>query len=531
MNNRDQSAKILYGIRGVVRGQYDENIPAEYLQVPAPQLGGPGNEALRFQFVSLLRFASKVHERLLASEKELNTWKDRESSIVACLAASEPLGRALQLARDQLSDLGEETSFIDEALRHAAGPSGDTALSVGNPLSNTAASSGTSLGDLNLPAGSLLARGSAADLRIIQKDVLSQHDREPSESNGKDQCENHRLSKRKRPGVDAEPVSRHSNDVDRYPMQQQLSRRDIMPPPPKRLQHATSTILNKLASSRQQQYVDQSPSRSGHHAQIDAHNLTPRPTAYTRSNLASKDLSGDSLEGIAQAPNSFLRQGHIDDRKLEQNFVLSSVGSRRPGVSPNRLTLPSSTPSLVSRATPRRMGMLTNARTSKSTLPRTESSCTPSHRIANYRVPGNAHGPSASPYFGSRGLLASQAVASPFINRPSLSAGRQTTLDQPITKSPALAPTASTPWQPLSWLTAPFSQGQHQRQTQQQSITEVLQSGSDAYRQSCSRQHLTDQRPSINSFSFTNEPQLESMIRGDGLRNAFANHGRRAAHR
>ncbi|KAI4168565.1 MAG: hypothetical protein LQ343_006297 [Gyalolechia ehrenbergii] len=47
VNNGDQSAKILYWIRGAMRGQYDESIPAEYFQVPAPQLGGPGNEALR----------------------------------------------------------------------------------------------------------------------------------------------------------------------------------------------------------------------------------------------------------------------------------------------------------------------------------------------------------------------------------------------------------------------------------------------------------------------------------------------------
>lgn len=110
INNRDQTAKILYAIRGVSPGQYDDSIPKDYLQVPPPQLGQPGNEALRvcplyawpyfdglqllqFQYVSLLRFASKVHERLLASEKELKTWKDRESSIVACLAATEPLGR------------------------------------------------------------------------------------------------------------------------------------------------------------------------------------------------------------------------------------------------------------------------------------------------------------------------------------------------------------------------------------------------------------------------------------------------------
>lgn len=47
----------------------------------------------QFQYVSLLRFASKMHEKFSLSEKELNTWKDREKSIVDCLAATESLSR------------------------------------------------------------------------------------------------------------------------------------------------------------------------------------------------------------------------------------------------------------------------------------------------------------------------------------------------------------------------------------------------------------------------------------------------------
>lgn len=47
----------------------------------------------QFQYVSLLRFASKTHEKFSSSEKELNSWKDREKSIVTCLAATESLGR------------------------------------------------------------------------------------------------------------------------------------------------------------------------------------------------------------------------------------------------------------------------------------------------------------------------------------------------------------------------------------------------------------------------------------------------------
>lgn len=402
---------------------------------------------------------------------------------------------------------------------------------MGKPSSSTVASSETPLGDRNLAAGSLLARGSAADLRIIQNNALSRHDREPLQSNQSNQYDDCRTSKRKRSCTAAEFVLRHPHNVnDSDPMQQQLSSRDIMPPPPRRLQDANSTISIRPASSRLHQYVDQSPSRSGHYGRTDDYNFITRPATYTRAGMLSEDLSNDAFEGTAQVPASFLGERHIDDSKVDQNFGFPSLGSRQPGVSPNRLTLPSSTPSMVSRATPHRVGMLANARTSKSALPRPESSRSP-HRMANYRVPSNGQGPSASPYFGSRRLPANQAVASPFINRPSLSAGRQSTPNHSAANPPILAPTASTPWKQLSWFTAPFRQGQHQGQTQQRSITEELQSGSGAYRQPCARQHVTDQRPSHNSFSFTNQPQIESLDRGYGSRNIFAKHGRRAARR
>ncbi|KAL9030912.1 MAG: hypothetical protein Q9196_001020 [Gyalolechia fulgens] len=300
VNNRDRSAKILYGIRGVMRGQYDESIPAEYLQVPAPQLGVPGNEALRFQYISLLRFASKIYERLLATEKELNTWKDRESSIVACLAASEPLARALQLARDQLSDLGGETSFIDDALHRAAGPEGDTIVPMGKPSSSTVVSSETPLGNRNPPAGSSLARGSAADLRIIQNDGLSRHNQEFPERNRMSCYDDYPPAKRKRSSNAAELVLRHSHNVNSDLMQQQLPSRDIMPPPPRRLQDVTSAILSRPALSRRQQYIDQSPTRSDHISPRDEYNINIRPATYMRASMVSEDLSGDAFESTAQ---------------------------------------------------------------------------------------------------------------------------------------------------------------------------------------------------------------------------------------
>lgn len=47
INNQDLTPKILYAIRGTAKGEFDHSIPAEYLQVPPPQLGHSGNEAIR----------------------------------------------------------------------------------------------------------------------------------------------------------------------------------------------------------------------------------------------------------------------------------------------------------------------------------------------------------------------------------------------------------------------------------------------------------------------------------------------------
>ncbi|KAL9641094.1 MAG: hypothetical protein Q9204_000319 [Flavoplaca sp. TL-2023a] len=196
-NNQDHSAKILYAIRGTARGEYDDNIPPEYFEFPPQQLNNSGNEALRFQYVSLVRFASGLYETLEAAQRELKTWKDRESSIVACLATMEPLSRhistvvqttielisscrALQSARDQLHRLRGDVTLIDNALQLSANLRVNAALPEGCP-------SGTSTDEVSLPpasiktpAGSLLARGSAMDLQYIQDGLAPQDGRDSS---------------------------------------------------------------------------------------------------------------------------------------------------------------------------------------------------------------------------------------------------------------------------------------------------------------------------------------------------------------
>lgn len=337
-------------------------------------------------------------------------------------------------------------------------------------------------------------------------------------------------SKRIRLNTANETVSQRSYIVDSDLIQQQLSSRDVMPPPPKRVQAVTSGMSSRPASFRRKQYVDPSPSRPGHCGPTEDYVCITTPANYTRTNMFSENLSRDGFGSTGEAPVNHIREQRVDDRKVDYNSRLSSLGSRQPGRSPNRLTLPSSTPSIVSRATPGRVGMIANARTSKSVSSNPGGS-RPSNNMAKYSGPANGHGPSASPYFGSRQLPANHAVPSLLIHPLRFSAGRQTVSNNHSANTPVLAPTPSIPWRPLSWLSAPFKQDQQQSQTQPQSIIEEAQGSSGAYRQPCTRHHLKDQRLSLNSFSFTNQPQIESLGRRDSSRNIFAEHGRRAAHR
>ncbi|KAL8835352.1 MAG: hypothetical protein Q9170_003341 [Blastenia crenularia] len=536
----DESVKMLYRIQGVVKGAFDENIPAEYLQVPAPQLGDPGNEAVRFQFVSLLRFASRVHERLLVTEKDLNAWKGRESSIVACLAASEPLGRALRLARQQLFGLGGETSFIDEALHHASSLAGNVSLHKSKPSFSTVDGRATPFGDPKPHAGSLLARGSAADFQILQKNILSTHPQELLQSAKVHKDEGHRPLKRKRP----EPV--HNSAVlypqrphrpDTEASQQRVQNSEIMPPPPWPFQDTTWKNSSRPIPLRRQLYMDRSPSNSGHFSQTsqaDAHrHSNARLPTYLKTSMISEDMSHNAYETKAPMCAGFPIVRQITDCEMDRNFSFcapSHSGSRPSGLSPNRLMLPPSTPSIVPRATPRLIGMSANVRTSKPAFP-TPESLNILHRNVAYRASGNNHGPGPSPYFGNQSLPVTPAAPSRLTDRPSFSMDRQSLTKHPAVDPPVLAPTASTSWKQLPWLTAPFDHGQNLGQDQQKSVNAGPQNGSGAFRQPGTRHHVKTQRPSINSFLFTNESHVEGVGIERSSRAAFSSPERRAVRR
>ncbi|KAL8926457.1 MAG: hypothetical protein Q9208_003000 [Pyrenodesmia sp. 3 TL-2023] len=182
-----------------------------------------------------------MHEKFSLSEKELNTWKDREKSIVDCLAATESLSRVLHIARDQLLELGADVSVVDDVLHNAASLSGSSAVATLKESNSTTDDGQTCFGDQHPPVGSLLARGSAADLRIIQDNILQPYGQDlppVAQSNG---LESGRTLKRKRlDTTDKVPIS-YQHNGDTNGRQQRLSSRDAMPPPVQLLQDTSWT--------------------------------------------------------------------------------------------------------------------------------------------------------------------------------------------------------------------------------------------------------------------------------------------------
>ncbi|KAL8662499.1 MAG: hypothetical protein Q9202_004644 [Teloschistes flavicans] len=323
---------MLYAIRGVSKGEYDSDIPPEYLQVPPTQLFQSGNEALRFQYVSLLRFAERVHERLLTSEEELNTWKDRESSTMACLAAMEPLTRALHLARERLSEMREDISFIDDVLHLVANLRTNSMVPQDHEVVSRHDNKATSLADAGTTAESLLARGTAVDLEIVQNNVAHPDDRHPASVFQTSDSANERVMKRRHPGeIDNLEARDGSNGQG---LQQRLASRDAMPPPPGRLLNTMVRDQNLRFTSSQANDHNRTatPMVSGHgHFRYlggDGYNSssTYNPTLQ-RLSIEPEQGSSNTFESTSSAMSSFYWKQQESDGELDQNPLYELAGS------------------------------------------------------------------------------------------------------------------------------------------------------------------------------------------------------------
>lgn len=451
------------------------------------------------------------------------------------LKRSNLCSRVLHIARDQLLELGGDVSVIDDVLHCAASLNGINAVATGKD-SNSATDhshSHTFFGDQHPPAGSMLARGSAADLQNIRDDILQPHSQDLPRAARINGLEHTRHSKRKRLDTTNDNANSYQHDLVINERQQRLSSRDAMPPPAQLLQDTSWTKVGRPAASRQLQSLDYNPGRHYDYAELiegdNYSHLNGQPPMFKRVNPVTEHRS----HGMFAPTTSNPTQRHADDGELDRDFrfsVPSRLESRLAGHSPSRLTLPPSTPSIVNYATPCRLGISANARTSKPPLPTPNNSRSPQRQV-DHRSSTQSDAPAASPYFSSRLLATGQVTTSPYVNRfppsPARPHGRSQSTVNPILH----APSAAAPWK-LAWLTAPFRQGQHESQSRQGSSTERLHNESGAYRQPAGhRQSDNDQQPSINSFSSTSQPQTEHVDGGKSSRAPFASHGRRPARR
>ncbi|KAL8842870.1 MAG: hypothetical protein Q9176_002506 [Flavoplaca citrina] len=521
-NNQDHSAKILYAIRGTARGEYDDNIPPEYFEFPPQQLNNSGNEALR---------------TLEAAQRELKTWKDRESSIVACLATMEPLSRhvstvvqtaielisscrALQSARDQLHRLRGDVTPIDNALQIAANLRVNAALPEGCP-------SGTSTDEVSLPpasiktpAGSLLARGSAMDLQYIQDGFAPQDGRDSSMTTRASRHHYKPSPKRRRLDTADSLVRQREHESNIQDVQQRLDSRDAMPPPseypPKN--HSPEQRRQWFPSESQgldpylTRAFDNPKSRHGSTATLHTANpiRTGIPIGYNPC-LAPNGNYPNTSRSVWE---------RTDDGELDRALQPSISGTRSVGQPTPRLTLPPPTPA-VKRMTPRRrVGISANARTSQPPFSTPESSSSLQRRIGD-RNPGHSAQIVPSPHFSIKTLPTFHTAQRPYTNSVSFPNERKTS-----TATPKLDGHAS---KNFSWL--PALRGQVERQDRQRSQAEELGGSSGAYRRPSEPWQSNHQPLSLNSFSFTNKPYIGPETVERRLNASSVHHGRRAVRR
>ncbi|KAL8660039.1 MAG: hypothetical protein Q9226_000117 [Calogaya cf. arnoldii] len=517
-NHQDYTAKILYAIRGTTKGEYDNDIPAEYFEVPPQQLGNSGNEALRFQYVSLVRFASGLYKTLGVTQRELYTWKNRESSIVAGLAAMEPLSRALQSARDQLFQLRGDVSLIDNALQLAANLRINAALPADPPPTT---STNEMQANTSTPAGSLLARGSAVDLQSIQDGVKLQDIRDAHLTARVGQCTQEPSPKRRRVGTPDNLGRRYHQESDLQSLQQRRASRDAMPPP--------------SGHPPKNHPLHESGHRSSHHSQSPYHYLmgaldTDGPlgestTPLQNSSPARAEISASynpRLIPNGYYPNTSRTIWERDnDGELDQALQSSNSRIRSSGHPIPRLTLPPSTPTLKYATPRRRVGISANARTSQPPFLTPDSSSSLQGRMDHYNRGHNSNQIVASPHFSNKTLPSLHTSQRPYTNGMAFS-----TVPKSTTSTPKPNDHAS---RSFSWL--PALRGQVEHQNQHKTKADELESSSGAYRRPGGSRPTIHQPPSLNSFSFVNKPHIGSDAVGRGSGAGSVNHRRRAVRR
>ncbi len=439
------------------------------------------------------------------------------------------LWSALQSARGQLYDLGGDVSYIDDALQQA------TSLRV-DAVFPKDRSSNADIEDIqipqakkNVPAGSLLARGSAIDLQSIQDGVKLQESWDSPLTARAGHNNNEPSPKRRRLGTADNHEIYHQHASNLHSLQQRLGSRDAMPPPsrhpPKNQQQ--SGLWSSSQSRGPEPHLIET---------LDAH----RPLPYlskpynegTTGSHISSPILGETATG--SKPRLMLSRAHStlsrsigerdNDGELDRVPYSTFLGRRSSGLPTTRLTLPPSTPSAFKHTSPlHRVGISANARTSQPPFLTPESSSSLQERFRHRNPAHNNNQIIASPHFSNQTIPSlHSSTQRPYTNNTTFPPASKSITSTPRINNPSTLPSTNHSPHKFSWL--PALRGHAERQDQQRPHAEEPQSGSSAYR------HPIRQPLSLNSFSFANKPQIGTDIvgrRSDDI--GFVNNHRRRA--
>lgn len=438
------------------------------------------------------------------------------------------------MARDKLYGLSADVSFIDNALQLAASLRVNSAVPEDRPATSTTHDVQTQSASENIPAESLLARGSAMDLQSIQSGVRVLDEWDSPLTVEAAQYNNETSTKRRRLGAAENYDIEQQHGSDPQSLQQRLASRDIMPPPSRRLvKEGLSNASKQWLSGRCQSPIHPSMEPMDAyrqclkpHSREQHHSYFPNPSPAT-STIGPKS----SLATTNRSPSRFIYGHRGNDGELDRAFLSSSHRSHPGDLSTNRLSLPPSTPSAFNYTTPRpngrHIGISAHVRSSQPSFVTPESTRSSQPRFGHHN-PGNFTQPTASPHFSNRALAPFNTMQRPYTKDRTFSPTSKAMVSDPRLSTPRLTSTSSAPRQ-FSWLTAPLGQSQHQGH--QRSYGGELLDGSGAYQRPGGPRASTNESISMNSFSFTSQPQI-----GDGKverrsSSSFPSHGRRPVRR
>ncbi|KAH6875321.1 hypothetical protein BKA58DRAFT_119142 [Alternaria rosae] len=126
----DSEPRDLFSIRGFNKDEYDPQIPPAWFTAPPIRLDGSGKEmeALRFQYIALIRYCQNTHatrkplqEALADTEKKLASAQDLASKEHAIVVTLQKENERLRLQKDQFQAMKAEVERLqglDEEVAH-----------------------------------------------------------------------------------------------------------------------------------------------------------------------------------------------------------------------------------------------------------------------------------------------------------------------------------------------------------------------------------------------------------------------------